>query len=122
MEKSFPPPFIKTLSREVGEDVSRVSSLLEFWAFRRRSAEVRNTLDKPESRLSARLPGIMDVTVTHINEARHLHLPHYHHPPRRAFDGCGEETSTSSCCVSFDPNRPPSHRLRINIHKDERRR
>lgn len=99
----------------MGEDVFRVSSLLEFW---RRSAEVRNTLDKPESRLSARLPGIMDVTVTHVNEARHLHLPHYHLLPRRAFDGCGEETSTSSCCVSFDPNRPPfSHRQGLTSTK-----
>ena len=35
-----------------------------------------NTLDKLESRLSAWLPRIMDVTVTHVNEARHLHLLH----------------------------------------------
>lgn len=33
-----------------------------------------NTLDKLESCLSARLPRIMDATVTHVNEAHHLHL------------------------------------------------
>lgn len=33
-----------------------------------------NTLDRTESRLSARLPRIMDATVTHVNEACHLHL------------------------------------------------
>lgn len=33
-----------------------------------------NTLDRAESHLSARLPRIMDATVTHVNEACHLHL------------------------------------------------
>lgn len=33
-----------------------------------------NTLDRAESRLSVWLPRIMDVTVTHVNEACHLHL------------------------------------------------
>lgn len=33
-----------------------------------------HTLDRAESRLSARLPRIMDATVTHVNEACHLHL------------------------------------------------
>lgn len=33
-----------------------------------------NTLDRAESRLSVWLPRIMDATVTHVNEAYHLHL------------------------------------------------
>lgn len=39
-----------------------------------RSPTLGNTLDRAESRLSARLPRIMDATVTHVNEACHLHL------------------------------------------------
>lgn len=54
-----------------------------------------NALDKLESRLSARLPRIMDVTVTHVNEAHHLHLLHLpvlpaaYPLPHRAFDSYG---------------------------------
>ena len=50
-------------------------SSLQFW-LSEEGTRRGNTLDKLESRLSAWLPRIMDVTVTHVNEAHHLHLLH----------------------------------------------
>lgn len=80
--------------------------------------KVRNTLDKLESRLSARLPRIMDVTVTHVNEARHLHLLHHHLLPVSPLMAAGKRIPMAGFPAAFHSIQTPTRR--INIRKDER--
>lgn len=61
-----------------------------------RSPTLGNTLDRAESRLSARLPRIMDATVTHVNEACHLHLLRLRLAPSlHVFDPLSDNTSAT---------------------------
>lgn len=82
-----------------------------------------NTLDRLESCLSARLPRIMDATVTHVNEAHHLHLLHLPRlatvlaQARRAVHSCGSVASVELGRHSWDNGRSASDAVFFSSRK-----